>query len=63
MKMNTQISISKMVIMMIALCFLINPTSAANFIVGGVSGWALESNMKSWRSSHSFIIGDILGIS
>ncbi|KAI3880891.1 hypothetical protein MKX03_032716 [Papaver bracteatum] len=62
MKMNTQVSVLKMVtnIIMITLCFLMTSSSAANFLVGGASGWALESDMESWSSSHRFNVGDKL---
>ncbi|KAI3881976.1 hypothetical protein MKW92_030736 [Papaver armeniacum] len=62
MKMNAQLSISEMIFksMMIILCFSVYGTSARNFIIGGESGWALDSDVQSWSSSHTFNVGDTL---
>ncbi|KAI3862472.1 hypothetical protein MKX03_011560 [Papaver bracteatum] len=35
-------------------------TSAANYTVGGSSGWSLDSDVQIWSSSNTFFVGDTL---
>ncbi|KAI3889474.1 hypothetical protein MKX03_009335 [Papaver bracteatum] len=42
------------------LSVLVYSASATNYTVGGESGWALNSDMQTWSSEHTFNGGDTL---
>ncbi|KAI3971522.1 hypothetical protein MKW92_035777 [Papaver armeniacum] len=47
-------------VLMMVLSVLVNATSATNYTVGGDSRWALDSDVQTWASSHTFSVGDSL---
>ncbi|KAI3862474.1 hypothetical protein MKX03_011562 [Papaver bracteatum] len=59
--MNHQVWVLETVLrLMIVLSILVYATFAANYTVGGKSGWSLDSDMKTWISSKTFKVGDTL---
>ncbi|KAI3893391.1 hypothetical protein MKW92_051886 [Papaver armeniacum] len=59
--MNYQVWVLETVLrLMIVLSILVYATFAANYTVGGKSGWSLDSDMQAWSSSKTFKVGDTL---
>ncbi|KAK8968178.1 hypothetical protein KSP40_PGU008501 [Platanthera guangdongensis] len=48
---------------LVATVLLLHTALASNMLVGGPSGgWDLNTDLKSWASSHKFFTGDILSM-